>query len=173
MKLYFVSWPFLTSCPSRLFDSESSWLADPVGSQGGDSFGSSSSVQISRVGPAPRHSKRAQSWAPKPPHKSKKEAGSCSSAVVTKSWSQSSLCWHFTHLFHIHGTLYASDSISETMIDCWLLGCPLVHISSYCLISHLYGATLPLSPFPWQRLHLLLYPFRKMFALFYWWLRGI
>lgn len=93
--------------------------------------------------------------------------------LVQWSWSQSSLCWHFTHIFHIHGTLYASDSISETMIDCWLLGCPLVHISSYCLISHLYGATLPLSPFPWQRLHLLLYPFRKMFALFYWWLRGI
>lgn len=127
---------------------------------------------ICRVGHSSRHCKWAKSRAPKPPHKSKKEAGSCSSAVITKPWwSQSSFCWKFAYFFHIHNILYASDTI-WFIADYWAVLWS-VHISSYCLISCLCGRRLPLSPFPRQHLHLLLYPFRKMFALFYWSLRGI
>ena len=110
--LSFSAFLWLHSVPSgvahRGFLIESPvWLAGPVGSQGGDSFGSSSSVKISRVGPAPRHSKWAHSWAPGAPLTSEKEAGSCSSAALTKSWrSQSNHRWHF---FHNPDTLYASD----------------------------------------------------------------
>ena len=79
-----------------------------------------------------------------------------------------------TFLSYPH-TVYASDTVSETtwFIADYRAALCSVHISSYCLISRPYGATRPLSPFPRRHLHLLLYPFRKMFALFYWWLRGI
>lgn len=96
-------------------------------------------LKISRVGLASSHYKGAQSRAPKPLCKSKKETGSFSNAVghqaliPVKHWFFFSF---YTFLFHIHNTLNASDSISETMIHCFLQGYPLVH-SCFILLSNI------------------------------------
>lgn len=148
-KLLFLccSWVWLYS------DSESP-LGRPVGSQGGDSFGRSSSVTISWVGPA----RELSHGCPLP---------------LNNVWKEGSGQWTvFFFFFFTSIRLSMHQMISERMIHCHLPGCPLV-CSYLIFLSHIIPPWLPLSPFPRQHLHLLLYPFRKMFALFYWWLRGI
>lgn len=69
-----------------------------------------------------------------PPHPSaklrKKGAGSCSNVLISKPNDPNQsfvgnlhilISNNFIRNFNIHNTLYASDTISDTMIHCWLL----------------------------------------------------
>lgn len=80
--------------------------------------------------PPPRHSKWAQSWAPEPPHKATKEVGSvCSPAVATSS-PQSSPSWHVRPIFLDHVALYASDNVSQRMVEQLLLPSYFIFLSN-------------------------------------------
>lgn len=113
--------------------------------EGNDPSSSSSSVKPSGVVPAPRHSKWAQSWAPKPPHEAMKEVGSVCTLVVATSSPQSSPYWHVRHIFFDHVALYASDNVSQTIVDCWAAPAPFIFhlpvkyyssVVKHCLCDH-------------------------------------
>lgn len=147
------------------------WPADPVGSRRKWLFQQQLICQTFWGGsapPPPPPPPIIPNEHPKPPHKAMKEAGSVCCPVVATSSPQSGPSWHI---------FFSTTSLSMHQIryaHCWLLaGSRSLHISSSCQILQLCGEALPLWPFPRQRLHLLFHHFRKVFALFYWWLRPI
>lgn len=80
--------------------------------EGNDSSSSSSSVKPSGVAPAPPpHSKWAQSWAPKPPHKAMKEVGS-----LPQSSSDISYISVPSASLYVHQIRYLRASLTATLL---------------------------------------------------------